>query len=77
MRRMHKTPLFTLGLAALTPSCVVVSEKPADSAPPVATAPTAAPVVAAEPTTTPSVAATPKPVAAPSANTPTAASATP
>ncbi|MES1176896.1 MAG: hypothetical protein ABUL62_21420 [Myxococcales bacterium] len=38
MKFEHKALTFALALAALIPACYVVSEKPADSAPPVGTA---------------------------------------
>jgi hypothetical protein len=38
MKFEHKALTFALALATLTPACYVVSEKPADSAPPVGTA---------------------------------------
>lgn len=38
MKFEHKALTFAVALAALIPACYVVSEKPADSAPPVAVA---------------------------------------
>jgi len=38
MKFEHKALTFALALATLIPACYVVSEKPADSAPPVGTA---------------------------------------
>ena len=46
MKLEHKALISTLSLAALLPSCVA-SEKPADSAPPVAVAPATSGVTAA------------------------------
>ena len=54
----HKAPLFALAFAAFIPACYIVTEKPADSAPPAAAAPTAASAASVAPTTTVAIAPT-------------------
>lgn len=78
MKFEHKAPIFALALAALVPACYIVTEKPADSAPPaVATpsAPAATPVatITAPPLTTTTAPATTTPPPAHLPPTPTAA----
>ncbi|MEO6598437.1 MAG: hypothetical protein ABIQ16_01095 [Polyangiaceae bacterium] len=68
MKFEHKALSFAVALAALVPACYVVSEKPADSAPPVSTAgaggaaaavPTTAPPLTTSTATTPEVSTRP------------------
>jgi hypothetical protein len=69
MKFEHQALSFALALAALIPACYVVSEKPADSAPPVG---------AAGATTVPATTATATPTAPPlTTTTATAPTATP
>jgi hypothetical protein len=48
----HKALLFALELAVVIPACTIVTEKPADSTPPVAPAPPATTVATVAPPTT-------------------------
>ncbi len=68
MKTEHKALLFAIALAALVPACYIVSEKPADSAPPVAVA--GAPAVTAPVAT---VAPTAPPLTTTTATTPAVA----
>jgi hypothetical protein len=73
MKFEHKALSFALALAALIPACYVVSEKPADSAPPVAAGGTAAVPVAtttAPPLTTTTAATPAVPARPPSLHSP-------
>jgi hypothetical protein len=53
MKFEHKALTFALALGALVPACYVVSEKPADSAPPIGTAGTGGAAAAVATTTAP------------------------
>lgn len=53
MKFEHKALSFALALSALVPACYVVSEKPADSAPPVGTVGAGGAAVAVATTTAP------------------------
>jgi hypothetical protein len=63
MKFEHKALVFAIAWSALVPACYVVSEKPADSAPPVAAA--GAPAVATVPAPAPA-----PPIATVTATTP-------
>ncbi len=70
MKTEHKALLSAIALAALVPACYIVSEKPADSAPPVAAAGAAA-------VTTATAVATVAPTVPPLTTTPATTSAVP